>query len=73
MIRCLPGLAVGAGDALHLLDSRFVFGLICMRSRAGRRLALPFAPFLCTGAVISLFFSNEIIRFICIVVDAALS
>jgi len=41
-----------------------VIGLICMAiTGAGRRLALPFAPFLCTGAVISLFFSNEIIRF----------
>lgn len=41
-----------------------VIGLICMAyTGAGRRLALPFAPFLCTGAVIFLFFSKEIIQF----------
>jgi len=41
-----------------------VIGLICMAiTGAGRRLALPFAPFLCTGAVIHLFFSKEIIQF----------
>jgi leader peptidase (prepilin peptidase)/N-methyltransferase len=41
-----------------------VIGLICMAiTGAGRRLALPFAPFLCTGAVISLFFSKELIQF----------
>jgi leader peptidase (prepilin peptidase)/N-methyltransferase len=41
-----------------------VIGLICMAiTGAGRRLALPFAPFLCTGAVLYLFFSKEIIQF----------
>jgi leader peptidase (prepilin peptidase)/N-methyltransferase len=41
-----------------------VIGLICMAiTGAGRRLALPFAPFLCTGAVIHLFFSEAIIQF----------
>ena len=41
-----------------------VIGLTCMvLTGAGRRLALPFAPFLCSGAVIHLFFSNEIIQF----------
>ena len=41
-----------------------VIGLICMAlTGAGRRLALPFAPFLCSGAIIHLFFSNEIIQF----------
>lgn len=41
-----------------------VIGLVCMAlTGAGRRLALPFAPFLCSGAIIHLFFSNEIIQF----------
>ncbi len=41
-----------------------VIGLVCMAlTGAGRRLALPFAPFLCSGATLHLFFSNEIIRF----------
>jgi prepilin signal peptidase PulO-like enzyme (type II secretory pathway) len=30
---------------------------------AGRRRALPFAPFLCSGALIYLFYGNEIIQF----------
>ena len=30
---------------------------------AGRRMALPFAPFLCSGALIYLFYGNEIIQF----------
>jgi leader peptidase (prepilin peptidase)/N-methyltransferase len=41
-----------------------IIGLSCMLiTGAGRRLALPFAPFLCSGALIHLFFSNEIIQF----------
>lgn len=41
-----------------------VIGLVCMAlTGAGRRLALPFAPFLCSGAALHLFFSNEIIQF----------
>ncbi len=36
-------------------------GIICMvLTGAGRRLALPFAPFLCSGALAYLFFANEI-------------
>jgi leader peptidase (prepilin peptidase)/N-methyltransferase len=30
---------------------------------AGRRMALPFAPFLCSGALIYMFYGKEIIRF----------
>jgi prepilin signal peptidase PulO-like enzyme (type II secretory pathway) len=30
---------------------------------AGRRLALPFAPFLCTGAVLFIFFGEYVIQF----------
>jgi|SRR5215475_10232025 len=38
-------------------------GLGCMLlTGAGRRLALPFAPFLCSGALLYLFFGNEIIE-----------
>ncbi len=41
-----------------------IIGLLCMAiTGAGRRLALPFAPFLCSGAVIHLFFSRQIIQF----------
>jgi leader peptidase (prepilin peptidase) / N-methyltransferase len=41
-----------------------VVGLTCMLvTGAGRRLALPFAPFLCSGAVLFIFFGEEIIRF----------
>jgi leader peptidase (prepilin peptidase)/N-methyltransferase len=39
-----------------------VVGLTCMLlTGAGRRLALPFAPFLCAGAIIFIFFGHEII------------
>jgi leader peptidase (prepilin peptidase)/N-methyltransferase len=39
-----------------------VIGIACMViTGAGRRLALPFAPFLCTGALLYLFFADEII------------
>jgi leader peptidase (prepilin peptidase)/N-methyltransferase len=38
-------------------------GLTCMLlTGAGRRLALPFAPFLCSGAVLFVFFGEELIR-----------
>ena len=41
-----------------------VVGIACMMlTGAGRRLALPFAPFLCSGALFYLFFANEIIEF----------
>ncbi len=41
-----------------------VVGLTCMLATgAGRRLALPFAPFLCSGAVLFIFFGEQIIRF----------
>jgi leader peptidase (prepilin peptidase) / N-methyltransferase len=41
-----------------------VVGIACMViTGAGRRLALPFAPFLCTGALLYLFFATEIIDF----------
>jgi leader peptidase (prepilin peptidase) / N-methyltransferase len=41
-----------------------IIGIICMvATGAGRRLALPFAPFLCSGATIHLFFGAEIIQF----------
>lgn len=40
-----------------------VVGIACMiLTGAGRRLALPFAPFLCSGAIIHLFFGAEIIQ-----------
>ena len=39
-------------------------GISCMVvTGAGRRLALPFAPFLCSGAVIFLFYGEQIIDF----------
>jgi leader peptidase (prepilin peptidase)/N-methyltransferase len=41
-----------------------VVGLTCMLlTGAGRRLALPFAPFLCSGAVLFIFFGNDLIQF----------
>jgi leader peptidase (prepilin peptidase)/N-methyltransferase len=41
-----------------------VVGLTCMfLTGAGRRLALPFAPFLCSGAVLFIFFGEELIQF----------
>lgn len=41
-----------------------VVGLACMVvTGAGRRLAVPFAPFLCSGALVSIFFSDAIIQF----------
>jgi len=41
-----------------------VVGLTCMAlTGAGRRLALPFAPFLCSGAVLFIFFGEQIINF----------
>src|SRR5687767_1036714 len=41
-----------------------VVGLTCMLlTGAGRRLALPFAPFLCTGAVLFIFFGEYVIQF----------
>lgn len=40
-----------------------VVGLTCMLlTGAGRRLALPFAPFLCSGAVLFIFFGEELIQ-----------
>ena len=40
-----------------------VVGLTCMLvTGAGRRLALPFAPFLCSGAVLFIFFGKHLIR-----------
>ena len=40
-----------------------VVGLTCMLlTGAGRRLALPFAPFLCSGAVLFIFFGEDLIR-----------
>lgn len=48
--------------AASLLGS--IVGLTCMLvTGAGRRLALPFAPFLCSGALIFIFLGDEIIRF----------
>jgi len=39
-------------------------GLTCMLlTGAGRRLALPFAPFLCSGALLFIFFGEDLIRF----------
>jgi leader peptidase (prepilin peptidase) / N-methyltransferase len=41
-----------------------IVGLVCMLvTGAGRRLALPFAPFLCSGALVSIFCSDAIIQF----------
>jgi leader peptidase (prepilin peptidase)/N-methyltransferase len=41
-----------------------VVGLTCMLlTGAGRRLALPFAPFLCSGAVSFIFFGDYVIQF----------
>ena len=41
-----------------------VVGVTCMLlTGAGRRLALPFAPFLCAGAVLFIFFGNQLIDF----------
>lgn len=41
-----------------------VVGLSCMAlTGAGRRLALPFAPFLCSGAILFIFFGEQIIHF----------
>src|SRR6266576_865413 len=41
-----------------------VVGLACMMlTGAGRRLALPFAPFLCSGALLFIFFGEDLIRF----------
>ena len=41
-----------------------VVGITCMViTGAGRRLALPFAPFLCSGALIYLFYGEQIIDF----------
>ena len=40
-----------------------VVGLTCMLlTGAGRRLALPFAPFLCSGAILFIFFGEELIH-----------
>ncbi len=41
-----------------------VVGIACMvATGAGRRLALPFAPFLCSGALLFIFFGEDLIRF----------
>jgi leader peptidase (prepilin peptidase) / N-methyltransferase len=41
-----------------------VVGLTCMLlTGAGRRLALPFAPFLCSGALLFIFFGEALIQF----------
>jgi len=41
-----------------------VIGIACMLlTGAGRKLALPFAPFLCSGAVIFIFFGQDLVRF----------
>jgi leader peptidase (prepilin peptidase) / N-methyltransferase len=41
-----------------------VVGIACMLwTGAGRRLALPFAPFLCSGAVVFIFFGQDLARF----------
>lgn len=41
-----------------------VVGIGCMLlTGAGRRLALPFAPFLCSGALLFIFFGDDLIRF----------
>lgn len=41
-----------------------IVGIACMLATgAGRRLALPFAPFLCSGALVYLFFGDALIQF----------
>jgi len=41
-----------------------VVGIACMvATGAGRRLALPFAPFLCSGALLFIFFGKDLIQF----------
>ena len=41
-----------------------IVGIACMLwTGAGRRLALPFAPFLCSGAVVFIFFGQDLARF----------
>src|SRR6266545_7541016 len=41
-----------------------VVGIACMvATGAGRRLALPFAPFLCSGALLFIFFGEDLIQF----------
>ena len=41
-----------------------IVGIACMLlTGAGRRLALPFAPFLCSGAVLFIFFGQELVKF----------
>ena len=45
-----------------VLGSVIGVGLM-MATGAGRRLALPFAPFLCSGALIYLFYGEDLIRF----------
>jgi leader peptidase (prepilin peptidase)/N-methyltransferase len=41
-----------------------IVGIGCMvATGAGRRLALPFAPFLCAGAILFIFFGEELIQF----------
>jgi leader peptidase (prepilin peptidase) / N-methyltransferase len=41
-----------------------VVGIACMvATGAGRRLALPFAPFLCSGALLFIFFGQDLIQF----------
>jgi leader peptidase (prepilin peptidase)/N-methyltransferase len=41
-----------------------VVGIGCMvATGAGRRLALPFAPFLCAGAILFIFFGEDLIQF----------
>jgi len=41
-----------------------IVGIACMLATgAGRRLALPFAPFLCSGALLFIFFGEELIQF----------
>jgi leader peptidase (prepilin peptidase)/N-methyltransferase len=41
-----------------------VVGIACMiATGAGRRLALPFAPFLCSGALLFIFFGQDLIHF----------
>lgn len=41
-----------------------IVGIACMLwTGAGRRLALPFAPFLCSGALVFIFFGQDLARF----------
>jgi leader peptidase (prepilin peptidase) / N-methyltransferase len=41
-----------------------IVGIACMvATGAGRRLALPFAPFLCSGALLFIFFGKDLIQF----------